>query len=47
MIYKVALVGFVLFFGSLCYCLTVVAKMADEEEDEMLKDLWIEQEEEE
>ena len=40
MIYKIAFAGFVLFFVSLCYCLTVVAKMADEEEEEMLRDLW-------
>lgn len=47
MIYKIAFAGFVLFFVSLCHCLTVVAKMADEEEEEMLRDLWKEQEEEE
>lgn len=44
MIYKIAAIGFGLFVLSLCYCLTVVAKMADEEEEERLRDLWMEQE---
>lgn len=46
MIYKLAAIGFGLFVLSLCYCLAVVAKMADEEEKEMLRDLMKEPEEE-
>lgn len=42
MIYKIAIAGFVLFVGAVCYTCSVVAKMADEENERMMRDAWIE-----
>lgn len=43
MIYKIAAIGFLAFVGAICYTCSVVAKMADEEYEEMTRDLWINQ----
>lgn len=43
MIYKIAFVGFLAFVGAVCYTASVVAGMADEEHERMMRDLWIEQ----
>lgn len=43
MIYKLAAVGFALFVAAVCYTCSVVASMADDEYDEMMRDLWIDQ----
>ena len=43
MIYKIAFVGFLAFVGAVCYTCSVVAKLADEENERMMRDAWIEQ----
>ena len=43
MIYKIAAAGFILLVGAICYTCSVVAGMADEEHERMMRDLWIEQ----
>lgn len=43
MIYKIAAIGFLAFVGAICYTCSVVAGMADEEHERMMRDLWIEQ----
>ena len=43
MIYKIAFVGFLAFVGAVCYTCSVVASMADDENERMMRDLWIEQ----
>ena len=42
MIYKIAFVGFLAFVGAICYTCSVVAKLADEENERMMRDAWIE-----
>ena len=41
MIYKIAFVGFLAFVGAICYTCSVVAGMADEENERMMRDAWI------
>lgn len=43
MIYKIAAVCFLVFVGAICYTASVVAGMADEEHERMMRDLWIKQ----
>ena len=43
MIYKIAAIGFLAFVGAVCYTCSVVASMADDENERMMRDLWIEQ----
>ena len=40
MIYKIAAIGFLAFVGAICYTCSVVAKMADEENERMMMDAW-------
>ena len=40
MIYKIAFVGFLAFVGAICYTCSVVAGMADEENERMMRDAW-------
>lgn len=47
MIYKIAGIGFLLFVAAVCYTCAVISGMADEEQEEMLRDLWKKLEEEE
>lgn len=42
MIYKIAAIGFLVFVGAICYTCSVVASMADEENERMMRDAWIE-----
>ena len=42
MIYKIAAIGFLAFVGAICYTCSVVAKLADEENERMMRDAWIE-----
>lgn len=42
MIYKIAAIGFLAFVGAICYTCSVVAKIADEENERMMRDAWIE-----
>ena len=41
MIYKIAFVGFLAFVGAVCYTCSVVASMADDENERMMRDAWI------
>lgn len=41
MIYKIAAAGFILLVGAICYTCSVVASMADDEYEEMMRDAWI------
>lgn len=41
MIYKIAAIGFLAFVAAVCYTCSVVASMADDEYEEMTRDLWI------
>ena len=41
MIYKIAAIGFLAFVGAICYTCSVVAKIADEENERMMRDAWI------
>ena len=41
MIYKIAAAGFILLVGAICYTCSVVAGMADEENERMMRDAWI------
>ena len=41
MIYKIAAAGFALFVAAVCYTCSVVAGMADEEHERMMRDAWI------
>ena len=41
MIYKIAAIGFLAFVGAICYTCSVVAGMADEENERMMRDAWI------
>jgi hypothetical protein len=43
MIYKIAAVGFALFIAAVCYTCSVVASMADDENERMMRDAWIDQ----
>ena len=41
MIYKIAAIGFLAFVGAVCYTCSVVASMADDENERMMRDAWI------